>query len=153
MVRDFMEKHEGYCEAYDLKEAHPAILEFGMRMKTWAKANIEEGLVEFEKGDPRRLRASLMVEELGELMVAMSDCDLVKVADGLADLLYVVLGTAECYDISTQPIFHEVHRSNMTKAVTTDRRVREKGKDYSPPDILRVLKTMGFVTYFRERGL
>lgn len=39
------------------------------------------------------LRQRLMLEELGELACACHDGDLEKIADGLCDLLYVVLGT------------------------------------------------------------
>lgn len=75
------------------------------------------GLVDDET---RELRESLMTEELlgqGELIESMRNGDLVGIADGIADLMYVVLGTASAYGINVQPIFDEVQRSNMTKAV------------------------------------
>lgn len=37
-------------------------------------------------------------------------------------------------------IFDEIHRSNMSKQVTKDSRVRDKGPDYSPPDLRRFLR-------------
>lgn len=64
------------------------------------------------------LRKELMIEELvgaGELVDSMQKQDLVGVADGLADVLYVVLGTAVAYGIDIEPIFNEVHASNMSK--------------------------------------
>ena len=39
-------------------------------------------------------RARLMAEELGELAIALDEKDLVKVADAMADFIYVVAGTA-----------------------------------------------------------
>lgn len=43
------------------------------------------------------LRTRLAVEELAETVVALHERDLVEVADGLADLLYVVAGAAAAY--------------------------------------------------------
>lgn len=60
-------------------------------------------------------RYRFIAEELNELDEAMADDNLVEVADALADLLYVVLGTAVVFGIDIAPIFNEVHRSNMTK--------------------------------------
>lgn len=82
-------------------------------------------------------RMALINEETAELYVAMHMNDLINIADGLADLLYVVLGTAVEYGIDIEPIFNEVHRSNMSKVGGIK---REDGKllkpsTYSPPDI------------------
>lgn len=63
----------------------------------------------------QNLRLALIREELEELTKAFIDQDIVQVADAIADLLYVVLGTAVCCGINISPIFQEVHRSNMTK--------------------------------------
>lgn len=65
------------------------------------------------------LRKELVYEEvmgLGELFDSMDKADLVGIADGLADVLYVVLGTAAAYGIDARAAFDEAHRSNMTKA-------------------------------------
>lgn len=67
-----------------------------------------------------KLRVRLMNEELNgenELVDSMWKGDLVGIADGLADLLYVVFGTAAAYGIDIQEVFDEVQRSNMTKAL------------------------------------
>jgi len=60
----------------------------------------------------RQLRGILILEELSELIDATS---LVGVADALGDLLYVVYGAAVTYGIDLEPVFDEIHRSNMTK--------------------------------------
>lgn len=77
----------------------------------------------------RDLRIKLMTEELlgkagdkagnksDELVESMRKGDIVGIADGIADLLYVVFGTAAAYGLDAQACFDEAHRSNMTKCV------------------------------------
>lgn len=61
------------------------------------------------------LRHVLMLEELQEYRDAAEAGDLVEVADALADLMYVALGTAVAHGIDLEPIFAIVHDSNMSK--------------------------------------
>lgn len=61
------------------------------------------------------LRHVLMLEELQEYRDAAEAGDLVEVADALADLMYVALGTAVAHGIDLEPIFDIVHDSNMSK--------------------------------------
>ena len=61
----------------------------------------------------RVLRERLIQEEFDELKEAMGKADLPAIAKELADLLYVVYGTAVSYGIDMTPVFREVHRSNM----------------------------------------
>ncbi len=63
----------------------------------------------------RVLRERLIQEEFDELKEAMANEDLSAIAKELADLLYVVYGTAVSYGIDMEPVFREVHRSNMSK--------------------------------------
>jgi predicted HAD superfamily Cof-like phosphohydrolase len=66
------------------------------------------------------LRSTLMHEELAEFDEASAHpVNLAEVADALVDLLYVLLGTAVTYGIDLEPVFQEVHRSNMSKLWTT----------------------------------
>ncbi|KKN13158.1 hypothetical protein LCGC14_1009270 [marine sediment metagenome] len=92
------------------------------------------------------LRLRLMMEELGELSVAIHEENLVHIADALADLLYVVFGTAAAYDIPMDEIFQEVHRSNMTKAVL-DRFQKggkvDKSENFQEPNLLPILQRYG----------
>jgi len=60
-------------------------------------------------------RLRLIVEELSELIEALDTGDIVKTADAIADLLYVVFGTAIAAGIPIDRVFSEVHASNMTK--------------------------------------
>ncbi len=45
------------------------------------------------------LRSRLILEEYAETYAALQECDLVEAADGMADLRYVVLGTAVVYGV------------------------------------------------------
>ena len=63
----------------------------------------------------RQLRVRLIQEEFEELKEAMATQDLAGVAKELADLLYVVYGTALSYGVEMDPVFREVHRSNLSK--------------------------------------
>lgn len=78
----------------------------------------------------RMLRERLIQEEFEELKEAMGKEDLVAIAKELADLLYVVYGTAVSYGIDMDPVFREVHRSNMSKIGGYK---REDGKWVKPP--------------------
>lgn len=84
----------------------------------------------------QKLRVELIDEELTELVDAVTvlhdvqDSEiLTKVADTLADLLYVVHGAAIAYGINITPIFNVVHAANMTK---TTGPVSDSGKKLKP---------------------
>jgi predicted HAD superfamily Cof-like phosphohydrolase len=61
------------------------------------------------------LRSSLIREEVAELLTAIDNNDFVDIADGIADVLYVVIGTALAYGIPTGLVFDIVSENNMTK--------------------------------------
>jgi predicted HAD superfamily Cof-like phosphohydrolase len=63
------------------------------------------------------LRLSLQTEELNEMKEAMSNNDIVEIADAVVDQMYILIGTALEYGFADrlQLMFDEVHRSNMTK--------------------------------------
>lgn len=89
----------------------------------------------------RALRERLIQEEFEELKEAMAKNDLPAIAKEMADLLYVVYGTAVSYGIDMDPVFREVHRSNMSKVGGYK---REDGKwvkpaTYSPAAIAPIL--------------
>jgi predicted HAD superfamily Cof-like phosphohydrolase len=87
------------------------------------------------------LRKALVTEEFAELLGAIDDQDLPAIADGCADLMYVILGLANAYGFDLEPVFEEVHRSNMTKV---GGKINHLGKltkpsTYSPAKIDKVL--------------
>lgn len=61
------------------------------------------------------LRARLMLEELGETLMAMAEGNLPDVADGIADLEYVAVGTAIALGIEHDRVWEAVQASNMDK--------------------------------------
>jgi predicted HAD superfamily Cof-like phosphohydrolase len=92
------------------------------------------------------LRIALLEEEVGELVTAINAHDLAGIADALADITYVVYGTALTYGIDLDSVLSEVHRSNMSKLghdgkpiLRADGKVL-KSEYYSPPDIAGVLQ-------------
>jgi predicted HAD superfamily Cof-like phosphohydrolase len=98
-------------------------------------------------GRTRGLRVQLMQEEFNELKEALATEDLSSIAKEMADLLYVVYGTAVSYGIDMDPVFREVHRSNMSKVGGYK---REDGKwvkpaTYSPARIEPILAEQGLV--------
>ncbi len=76
------------------------------------------------------LRNRLIQEEFEEFQEAMQSKGLPDMAKELADLLYVVYGTAVSLGIDMEPVFKEVHRSNMSKVGGYK---REDGKWIKPP--------------------
>ena len=91
------------------------------------------------------LRVRLIQEEFDELKEAFKKNDLPHIAKELADLLYVVYGTAISYGIDMEPVFQEVQRSNMSKVGGYK---REDGKwvkpaTYSPANIAPILALQG----------
>jgi predicted HAD superfamily Cof-like phosphohydrolase len=85
-------------------------------------------------------RRALMAEEYQEYHDAEESRDLVKIADALADIVYVAYGTALCYGFDLDAVLAEVHASNMSKdPVPAAGGKAVKGPHYRPPDIGRVL--------------
>ncbi len=80
------------------------------------------------------LRMTLVTEEQDELWDALHSGDnLAEIAGELADVVYVVYGTALEYGIPLDKVLEEKHRSNMTKTPTESKAI--KGEGYSPPDL------------------
>jgi predicted HAD superfamily Cof-like phosphohydrolase len=71
--------------------------------------------------------------------------NLIEIADGCADLKYVTNGTAVTCGIDLEPIFAEIHRSNMSKLWGGIVKKNEYGKvikspDYSPANLKPILE-------------
>lgn len=97
-----------------------------------------------------QLRVDLINEEVRELLEAISQRNLADTADGMADLIYVVIGAAIEFGIPLPEIWNEVQRSNMAKIdpVTGTVNRRDDGKvlkpvGWAPPDIASILRNHG----------
>lgn len=105
---------------------------------------------ELPSDEERALRRRLLLEEVKEYIDADIYDDIVEIADGLADMIYIICGTALSYGIPLAEVFAEVHASNMAKRGPDGRIVkREDGKvlkppGWSPPDIARILREAGW---------
>jgi predicted HAD superfamily Cof-like phosphohydrolase len=93
------------------------------------------------------LRIRLIEEEVAETIKAIRENDIVEVADGLADIIYVVIGTALEFGIPLDLVWAEVQRSNMAKVDPETGKVtkRDDGKvlkpaGWTPPNIAACLE-------------
>ena len=93
------------------------------------------------------LRQKIIQEEVDELKAAWESGNIIEVADALADIHYVVMGTVLEFGLQDKyaEIFSEVHRSNMSKLDENGEPIyREDGKViksdlYTGPDISKIL--------------
>ena len=88
--------------------------------------------------DRVNLRIELIKEELEEFEDAAREGDIVKVADALGDILYVVAGAALEFGLGSKmdEVFTKIHSSNMSKilysrltAEKEQRRLATEGKE------------------------
>jgi predicted HAD superfamily Cof-like phosphohydrolase len=93
-------------------------------------------------------RLRFIHEEVGELIKAIEQRDTVEIADALADIKYVVEGTAHFCNFPFDEIYAEVHRSNMLKEKATKENPSKRGMGqydlikpvfWTKPDIAGVL--------------
>lgn len=100
---------------------------------------------EFDISDPQtELYMKLIQEEFDETLDAFSKGDTIEVADGLADMVWVIMGLASSLGIPFDKVWDEVRASNMSKVVDGKLIKREDGKVLKPegyfrPDINAVL--------------
>ena len=92
------------------------------------------------------LRISLISEELEELKKAISDNNIVEVADALSDILYVTYGAGHAFGINLDKCFNEVQESNMSKLDQDGKPIFNehgkvmKGPNYFKPDLSKFLR-------------
>lgn len=98
----------------------------------------------------QELRCELILEEFREYVEAVAENDLVAIADALADLAYVVIGTAVAHGLTRfGDIFDEVHRSNLSKlggdgkpVLRADGKVMKSDR-YTPPRLEPLIDISG----------
>ena len=110
---------------------------FGQEIKTSADLSTDK---------INSLRVSLINEELEELKKAISERDMLEIADALTDLLYVTYGAGHAFGIDLDKCFDEVQNSNMSKLDENGKPIYNesgkvlKGPNYFKPDLHKFIK-------------
>ena len=96
------------------------------------------------KNDQTQLYMNLIEEEFNETLNAFIEDDLVEVADGLADMVWVIMGMCNSAGIDFDKVWKEVKSSNMIKFVDGKFIKNDAGKIMKPetyfkPDIKKAL--------------
>ena len=97
--------------------------------------------------DKNMLRYKLMREENEEYLEAVSEGDLVEVADALGDMLYILCGTIISHGMQykIEEVFDEIHRSNMSKLGENGKPIYRKdgkvlkGPHYFKPELKKII--------------
>lgn len=92
-------------------------------------------------------RQKLLKEEVKEIDKGIKENDIVQIADGVIDSMYILIGTSHEYGFADRMVmlFDEVHRSNMSKMGPDGKAIfREDGKvmkpeTYSEPKLAPIL--------------
>jgi len=109
---------------------------FGQEVKTKPSLSTEK---------INKLRLDLIREELDELTEAITNKDLLEVADALTDILYVTYGAGHAFGINLDRCFEEVQNSNMSKLDNNGKPIYNesgkvmKGPNYFKPDLTKFL--------------
>lgn len=82
--------------------------------------------------DQANLYMDLVEEEFNETQQAFADKDIVGVADGVADMVWVIMGLCSTLGIDFYRVWNAVYDSNMSKL--------EDGKIIKDPNAGKVLK-------------
>lgn len=108
----------------------------------------------FPSDERCQLRIDLCEEEVGESCEAIALRDMIEVADGIVDSIYVLVGTALELGLPLAALWQEVHRTNMAKAARQEDGSLQvlkradgkilKPKGWIPPDIAGVLRAHGW---------
>jgi predicted HAD superfamily Cof-like phosphohydrolase len=104
-------------------------------------------------------RIDFLLEEVKELVDAVSQNNLSKQADALIDIVYVAMGTAALMSLPWQQLWDDVHRANMNKERLTDPAKGHKvgiGKpsDWVGPNTYYILNKAGYngLTFIGSKG-
>ena len=90
--------------------------------------------------DQAKLYMDLVEEEFNETKEAFANKDIVEVADGVADMVWVIMGLASSLGIDFYKVWEAVYQSNMSKV--------QEGKLIKNPETGKVMKPD---TYFEPK--
>lgn len=115
------------------------------------------GRPEVPSDDRVNLRMRLIAEEFNELKEALGfreiggdkwlgECDLIETADAIADLIYVLIGTAHEFGIPLGHVWNAVQESNMAKVGGgQDAKGKiQKPEGWKPPPVREILIAHGY---------
>lgn len=87
--------------------------------------------------DRQKLRCTLLLEEVTELIEACGDKNIVEIADALADIQYVLTGAVLEFGLGAhfKDLFDEVHRSNMSKSCKSEVELQQTLKFYEDKEV------------------
>ena len=96
------------------------------------------------EGDQASLYMDLITEEYQETLSAFESSDLIEVADGLADMVWVIMGMCNSCGIDFDSVWQEVKASNLSKfpdgkAIKNEYGKIMKPESYFKPNIKKVL--------------
>lgn len=94
--------------------------------------------------DQETLYMNLITEEYKETLQAFQQRDIIELADGLADMVWVIMGLCNSVGIDFEKVWEEVRSSNMSKfqggrVIKNDQGKILKPESYFKPDIKKVL--------------
>tara|TARA_Y100000816_G_C26093968_1_gene578547 strand:+ start:1896 stop:2264 length:369 start_codon:yes stop_codon:yes gene_type:complete len=94
--------------------------------------------------DQEALYMNLITEEYKETLQAFKQRDIIELADGLADMVWVIMGLCNSVGIDFEKVWEEVRSSNMSKfqggrVIKNDQGKILKPESYFKPDIKKVL--------------
>ena len=96
------------------------------------------------EGDQANLYMNLISEEYQETLAAFKSKDMIEVADGLADMVWVIMGMCNSCGVDFDSVWQEVKASNMSKfpdgkAIKNEHGKIMKPESYFKPNIKKVL--------------
>jgi len=93
-----------------------------------------------------KARLAHLYEEVCELDKALKDGDSLEVADALADIVYVAIGSFVVNGLPFDKIMFEVHRANMDRVPMSTNRAKYdavKPTGWEPPDLQSIITEFG----------
>ena len=98
------------------------------------------------EGDQASLYMDLITEEYQETLSAFESSDLIEVAAGRADMVWVIMGMCNSCGIDFDSVWQEVKASNMSKFPNGKAIKNEHGKIMKPDSYFKpnIEKVLGF---------
>jgi predicted HAD superfamily Cof-like phosphohydrolase len=128
-----------------MNQAQKMVLEFHKKFSHYT-----QNIPAFPPKEIREFRIDLIKEEVNELVdgiyayqhgISEIEC-LTEVADALGDILYVVYGTALAFGLDIEPIFEEIHRTNMLKSFNKSKAGKSiKGPEWQEPQLESIIES------------